>query len=93
MIRTILNNLQMLPRSLDELRVDIFFWFHDQDNVITANQGQGAGKKFLVFLYLSFIYNYYFKSSEMKNWKPGLEFVCVESLNINTDTDMTLESY
>lgn len=66
MIR-IINNLQMLPWSLAELKMDIVFWFHDQDIVITANQGQGGGKKFLVFLYLSFIYNYYFKSFEMEN--------------------------
>lgn len=48
---------------------------------------------FLVFLYLSFIYNFYFKSLEMENWRPGLEFICVESLNINTDKDRALESY
>lgn len=29
----------------------------------------------------------------MENWKPGLESICVESLNINTDKDMALEGY
>lgn len=29
----------------------------------------------------------------MKNWKPGLQHIFVESLNINTDKYMALESY
>lgn len=62
--------------------------------MISADQSQGGGKKFLVFLYLSFINNnYYFKSSAKEKWKPGLEFICVESLNINTDKYIALESY
>lgn len=61
--------------------------------MISADQSQGGGRKFLVFLYLSFINNYYFKSSEKEKWKPGLEFICVESLNINTDKYIALESY